>query len=319
MVARSLRIVVIMGGRSSEREISLQSGANAARALTETGHHVVTMDLGEDLWDALRKENPDLVFIALHGKLGEDGTLQGMLELMGIPYTGSGVLASSLAMHKAMAKKVFKSYGLPTPRWLEVHSDRNLKTLRLDDAGFSLPVVVKPDAGGSTIGVTIVRNEEELVPALEKALQEDSLAIIEEFIPGKEVTVGVIGLTTPKPLPVIEIIPKGSFYDFGSKYQPGMSEHILPAPLDRKVYRRAQKTGLLAHLSLGCRGFSRTDLRVAPDGTPYVLEVNTLPGLTETSLLPEAARAIGISFHQLLNSMLLWALEANRKVPAEQE
>jgi len=260
---------------------------------------------------------PDVVFIALHGKGGEDGSIQGMLELLGIPYTGSGVLASALAMDKAMSKRLFRAEGIPVPDDIVVqHRDRpDAATLhaRLSES-FGYPVIIKPNAEGSTIGCAIVRRPDELDAALDIAFRYDSTVLVEQYLSGTEITAGLLGSKEPEVLPLIEIIAKGGFYDYEAKYAPGGSEHIIPARIPEIAAQRARDYAVRCHLLLGCQGMSRVDMMVV-DEQPYVLEVNTIPGMTPTSLLPEAARAAGIDFPTLLDRLIEYALQ-DRASPA---
>lgn len=311
-----MKIVVLAGGKSAEREVSLSTGKGIAEALASKGHQVITMDVDRELPRKLLQENPDLVYIALHGKFGEDGTVQGMLEVLEFPYTGSGVLASALAMNKVQAKKIFRQVGIPTPK--EVILSRN--QIRSDYIGvieivkehLSLPVVVKPGSEGSSFGLTIVKQEEELIEAIKKVFLYDTEALIEEYIKGKEITVGIIGNKELEVFPPIEIVPKNEFYDYESKYVKGMSEHLIPARIDPETLEKVIHYAKQAHLSLGCRGLSRVDFMVKETGDVFVLEVNTLPGMTETSLLPDAARAVGLSYADLTEKIVHFAIEAEK-------
>jgi D-alanine-D-alanine ligase len=258
---------------------------------------------------------PDVVFIALHGKGGEDGTVQGMLELMGLPYTGSGVLASALAMDKAMSKRLFRSAGIPVIDDVQVRRGEETDGEALIaqvQATLGFPVFVKPNAEGSTFGCAKVETAEALLPAVVNALTYDSKALIERYVRGTEITVGVLGNAHGDlvPLPIIEIVPKSAFYDYESKYSDGGSEHIIPARLPAGVTQQALALALECHNLLGCRGMSRTDMLVVGE-TLSVLEVNTIPGMTPTSLLPQAAEHAGIPFPQLLD-LLLTAAMADR-------
>jgi D-alanine-D-alanine ligase len=290
----------------------LKSGKAIETALKEKGLKVITLDADENIAENLKKERIDLVFIALHGKYGEDGTVQGLLELLDIPYTGSGVLASALALNKILAKKVFKAEGVTTPEILGwgtrppvILGDPNIKT--------QIPVVVKPVSQGSTLGVSIVRKESELENALKKAFEYDEEAFVEKYIQGTEVTVSILGNENPQILPLIEIIPQSGFYDYEAKYIPGKSKHIIPPRLPGEYCRLAGEMALKAHLSLRCRGFSRVEVIVDTEGTPYILDVNTIPGMTEISLYPESSRAAGIEFGDLCLKLLELALEKHKK------
>jgi D-alanine-D-alanine ligase len=297
------KVAVMMGGLSREREISLKTGKAISKALIEKGYTVTAIDVGEDLPEKLVKEKIECAFLALHGRFGEDGTIQGMLELMKIPYTGSGVLASALAMHKIMSKKFFLYESIPTPRF-EVFQREEIKRDLPKKISLPLPVVVKPAREGSTIGVSIVQKEEELGPALKEAGEYDEEILVEEFMKGKEITVGIL---EDIPLPIIEIVPKSGFYDYHSKYTKGETEYILPARIPREKYLYAQEMSLKAFQELGCSGVGRVDLMTDEDENPFVIDVNTKPGMTETSLLPKAASYAGIPFEDLVERILLGA------------
>ncbi|MGQ9646781.1 MAG: D-alanine--D-alanine ligase [Thermodesulfobacteriota bacterium] len=297
------KIGVMMGGLSREREISMKTGKAILKALTEKGYHALAVDVGHDVAEILKKEKIEVAFIALHGRFGEDGTIQGMLELMRIPYTGSGVLASALALHKIMAKKFFFCEHLPTPTY-EVFYRFDLEKNSPKTISLPLPVVVKPAREGSTIGVSIVRKPEELIPALREAGQYDEEILVEEFMKGCEITVGIL---EDIPLPIIEIVPKSGFYDYHAKYTKGETEYIIPARIPREKYLYAQEVSLRAFQALGCSGCARVDLMTDEEGNPFVIDVNTMPGMTETSLLPKAAQYAGISFEDLVERILLGA------------
>jgi D-alanine-D-alanine ligase len=296
---KTKRIGVLMGGLSAEREVSLKSGAAVHRALLEQGYDAVPIDVGRDLAAVLAAEGIEAAFIALHGRYGEDGCVQGLLELMRIPYTGSGVLASALAMHKLFSKQTFAACGILTAPFRHF---RRGETVRLAQLPFDLPLVVKPVQEGSSVGVSIVKQESQLDAALELAFRHDSAILVEQFIKGQEVQVGILD---DLPVGAIEIVPKNEFYDYEAKYTDGMAEHIFPARLEADLYERALQVGLAAHRSLGCSGYSRVDLLVTPTGDCYVLEVNTLPGMTALSLLPEiAAKGAGLAFEALVERII---------------
>lgn len=297
------KIGVMMGGLSREREISLKTGKAILRALTEKGYNASSVDVGPDIAETLIKEKIEIAFIALHGRFGEDGTVQGMLELMRIPYTGSGVLASALALHKIMAKKFFLCENIPTPTY-EVFLREEIEKNPPQNTSLPLPLVVKPAREGSTIGVSIVREENELIPALKEAGKYDDEILVEEFMQGREITVGIL---EDIPLPIIEIVPKSGFYDYHSKYTKGETEYIIPARIPREKYLYAQDISLKAFQVLGCAGCARVDLMTDEDGNPFVIDVNTMPGMTETSLLPKAASYAGIPFEELVERILLGA------------
>ena len=306
------KIAVLMGGRSAEREISLKTGDQVIRALKKRGHEVVGVEVAENLVERLREEAPDVCFIALHGRFGEDGTIQGLLELLGVPYTGSGVLASALGMDKIVSKKVFVSDGIPTPgfacttRAIYMADARNEVDRILNEVG--LPAVVKPAREGSTIGMTIIKEAGELLPALGLAFSHDKDVLVESFVGGIEVTVGILG-NEPEALPTLEVVTKTGLYDYETKYTPGLSEHIIPARIPDEHRVLAQDLAIKAHRALGCRGFSRVDLIFDDRGNPFVLEVNTIPGMTELSLFPDAARSAGIEFDALVERIVELALE----------
>jgi len=290
------KIGVIYGGKSSEREVSLKTGAAIAQALKKEKYDVVLIDSGKkDFIKKLLSSKIDFAFIALHGPFGEDGTMQGLLEIFGILYSGSGVLASALAMNKIYSKKIFESENIPTPKW------QIITNYKLQITNYELPVVIKPARQGSAIGITIVRKKTQLKKAIKNALKYDDEAIVEEYIEGTEITVPILG---DKPLTPIEIIPKNDFYDFYSKYAAGGSRHLIPPRLSQKIINKAKQLGLLAHKSLGCRAMSRVDMIVDKINALYVLEVNTIPGMTATSLFPESAKYDGYTFGKLLKKII---------------
>ena len=296
---KSKKIGVLMGGLSAERAVSLKSGAAVHQALMALGYEAVAIDVGHDLPRVLHDTGIEIAFIALHGRYGEDGCVQGVLELMQIPYTGSGVLASALAMHKLYSKQAFTAAGILTAPFCHF---RRKDTVRIAELPFDLPVVVKPVQEGSSVGVSIVKQGHELAAALESAFTHDDEILIEQFIKGQEVQVGILNNL---PIGAIEIVPKNEFYDFEAKYTDGMAEHIFPARLEKDLYDKAQLIGQQAHAALGCGDYSRVDLLVTGAGECYVLEVNTLPGMTTLSLLPEiAAKGAGLPFTTLVERIL---------------
>jgi D-alanine-D-alanine ligase len=296
---KNKKIGVLMGGLSAEREVSLKSGAAVQQALVAQGFNALAIDVGRDLADVLKREKIEAAFIALHGRYGEDGCVQGLLELMQIPYTGSGVLASALAMHKLYSKQTFAASCILTSPF---RCFRRNETVELSKLPFGLPLVVKPVQEGSSVGISIVKEAEQLAPALDLAFRHDDEILVEQYVKGQEVQVGILD---DRPIGAIEIVPKNEFYDFEAKYTDGMAEHIFPARLEPELYHRAQQIGLAAHRALGCRGYSRVDLLVTDAGDCYVLEVNTLPGMTALSLLPEiAAKGAGLSFEALVASII---------------
>lgn len=295
-------VAVLMGGWSAEREVSLSSGRSCAGALEGEGFRVTTVDVDRDLPAVLAELKPDVVFNALHGPYGEDGTVQGMLEIMDIPYTHSGVLASALAMHKGHSRTIFKTAGIPVADGKVVH---RLKAA--ESHAYPPPYVIKPEAQGSSVGVFIVREDQEHPPqelySAEWPYGDHVLA--ERYIAGKELTCAVMGNVA---LGVIDIQPAQGFYDYSAKYLPGGSVHVLPAEISPKIYQEVQKLALKAHQALGCRGVSRADFRYddRAEGTSGLicLEVNTQPGMTETSLVPEMAAHAGHSFGALVRWMV---------------
>ncbi|MBN3032956.1 MAG: D-alanine--D-alanine ligase [Candidatus Saganbacteria bacterium] len=301
------KIAVLCGGRSGERDVSLRSGQRVFDSLKKQGFDVIELDPDDNLIAMLKKHRIDLVYIALHGRWGEDGCVQGILELAGIPYTGSGVLASALAMNKLAAKKMFNVAEVPTPRYaeLDARGDLAAQAEKIKRA-LPLPLVVKPVSEGSSLGVSLIREGDDLARTLEQTVREYHEVFVEEFIKGREVTVGLIGRDAElRALPVLELVPRKAFYDFEAKYTSGMTEFILPARLPRPLYEKTQATALAAHRALGCRGVSRVDMIVAERGqTAYVTEVNSSPGLTEQSDLPAEAAHAGISFDQLVVKIL---------------
>ena len=305
------KIVVLKGGDSPEREISLMSGKAVEKALKKRGYDIISLDPStKNFFKRLLSLRPTFVFIALHGGKGEDGSIQGFLDVLGIPYTGSGPLASALAMNKAFSKKLFISASLPTPEFILLDK-RRLNFI--PNEGGSYPIVVKPVSSGSTIGISIVKKKKELDNALKLAFSYDEEIILEEYIKGSEVTVSILGNERPQILPTIQILPKEGFYDYKAKYSPGACRHIIPPELPKIWVKRAEETALSAHKLLGCQGFSRTELIINSQGKPYLLDVNTIPGLTEISLFPESAKAFGISFEDLCVKLIELGKERFRK------
>jgi D-alanine-D-alanine ligase len=302
-------VAVLRGGRSAEREVSLNTGAQVALALADRGYSVVEIDTRDpEFIDELRSCAPDVAFICLHGRYGEDGTIQGLMELLDVPYVGSGVLASALAMDKVMSKLVFAATGLPTPAHVHLRRGDPWTVDEITEA-LGERTVVKPASEGSSVGMTIVHAPDELPAGVEKAFACDSSVLVEEFVDGVEVTVGVLGNRDPIALPTLEIVPEHEFYDYESKYVPGMSAHIIPARVSEAARAECQRLSVAAHVALGCAGMSRADTIVTPAGDVLLLEVNTIPGMTSTSLLPDAARAAGMEFPELCDRLVVLALE----------
>ncbi len=297
---KKARVAVLMGGVSREREISLKTGAAVLGALLEGGVDAFGIDADSDVPAKLKKGRVEAVFVALHGRHGEDGCMQGLLEIMGIPYTGSGPRASAMAMDKVVTKKIFSYHGVKTPEFREcVKGSRR--------PGLTLPVVVKPVREGSAIGVSVVRRWADFKGAFARAARSaaprlgPSSVMAEEFIEGRELTVSILD---SKALPIIEIRPKGGLYDFHAKYTAGAAEFIVPAKIGRLVQKRVLKEALSAYNALACSGAARVDVILGPGSTPYVLEVNTVPGLTERSLFPMAAKRSGLSYSRLVRKIL---------------
>jgi D-alanine-D-alanine ligase len=297
-----------MGGRSAEREISLRTGQAVYRALRRRGYRAVAIDVDDSLPRRLKAKKVALVFLALHGPGGEDGTIQGFLETIGMPYTGSGVRASAMAMHKVTAKTLLACHGIPVPAGTVIRAGQ-AGPKQVPPAGLRWPVIVKPAAEGSTIGISIVRKSSEWRAALRRAHKHDREAVVEAYIPGHEVTVSVLGgAWRPMALPTIEIVAPGGFYDYAAKYTKGRSRYLCPALLQAPVSRRVTDLAVRAYDILGCGGAARVDFRVTSGGKPYVLEVNTIPGMTETSLLPMAAAKAGMDYDTLTEEILKSAL-----------
>ena len=310
---KNINVALLAGGASGERDISIASGQGAREALEEAGFNVMTFDpvIRSDL-RSLMDGNFDVAFLCLHGKYGEDGTIQGMLEVLGIPYTGSGVWSSALAIDKIRAKVFYRHYGIPTPDSITMYDKPTMSGAEVIEKVGS-PCVVKPANEGSALGVHIVKTPEEVEEALKESFQHDREVLIETYIKGTELTVSVLGNDDPVALPVIKIVPQAEFYDFQSKYAPGGSQHICPAPLSPEETERVQKTALAAHKALGCRGVSRTDIIMDEQGKCWTLETNTVPGMTSTSLFPDAGRAAGFSFPELCTKLIELALEDAKK------
>ena len=304
------RVALLSGGTSGEREISLASGEGALSALQEAGFPVECFDPSrkEDL-KALIDGNFDVAFLCLHGRKGEDGVIQGFLETIDLPYTGPGVWSSATAINKARSKEFYRLAGVPTAPSMTLESDQKLDVDSI--IGEIGPhVVVKPASEGSSIGISIVDSREALEKAIDEAFQHDSESGVEKFVQGREFTVAVIGNDEPRALPIIEIIAqKGDFYDFESKYAAGGSKHICPAELSEEDAETIKREAIAAHKALSCEGVSRTDFILDDEGKPWALETNTIPGMTSTSLLPDAAKAAGIPFPELCTMLIQYALE----------
>lgn len=307
---KNKKIAVLCGGRSGEREVSLRSGKRVHDSLISQGFSSVIIDTKDDFIPRLKQENVDIACIMLHGTFGEDGCIQGLLETIGIPYTGSKVLASSLGMNKVASKRVWQALGIPTPNYAVIDRSADIAAQCADILKyFPFPLVVKPVSEGSSLGVTIMKDSAGFVDVVMSTAQQFGDVFIEEFINGVQVTVGILeggdGLRT---LPVLELRPKTDFYDYEAKYTKGMTEFILPAELPRQVYRNCQLTASKAFKALSCRGFARIDMIVDRDGMPFVHDANTIPGMTDLSDLPAQAAADGISYDELVLRILESAL-----------
>ncbi len=289
------KIGVLLGGRSSERAISLKSGNAVLQSLKRSGYKASAIDALKNLPDALKKEKIEIAFIALHGRWGEDGTVQGLLEMMGIPYTGSGVLGSSMAMDKAIMKFIFKTTRIPTPKYKIVYDGKKNE--------FPVPYVVKPASEGSSVGISIVRKPQEAPAAMKKALKYDNKIIIEEFVKGQEITVAVIN---GKSFPVVEVRPKSGFYNFEAKYTKGKTNYIVPAEISKVIAKKASDIALAVYKIFGLSGSARIDMLIKGK-SPLVIDINTSPGMTETSLVPKAWACAGGTFDGLVEEILMGA------------
>jgi D-alanine-D-alanine ligase len=309
------KIGVLMGGSSPEREVSLRSGNAVLTVLMNRGYDVVAVDVGHDICGVLKREGIEIAFLALHGGHGENGGIQGLLEFLSIPYTGSGILASALAMDKEASKKMFRYHGIQAPPFIVLKNVKGGKENKgegvipnagiemhdVDQTEFGFPLVVKPAAEGSSIGVSIVREGSTINAAVERAMEFGDRVIVEKYIDGKEVQVGILN---DKVLGAVEVRPKLDFYSYEAKYTAGLTEYILPPDIRPDVLRNAEEAALAAHRSLFCSGATRVDLIIDDIGNPFVLEVNTIPGMTETSLLPKIALIAGLDFTSLIEALL---------------
>ncbi len=295
-------IGVLMGGLSKEREISLRSGTAILDALLVKGYDAVSIDVDRKIPRALKETGVEVAFLALHGRYGEDGCIQGLLEILNIPYTGSSVMASALGLDKHLTKVVARAAGLPVPEDVFIDANRERISEAVQKITLGFPVLVKPSREGSTIGILKVETKSELEAAVRKAAQLDSRVLVECFLKGREVTVGILD---GEALPVLEVVPKKGFYDFEAKYTPGATEYFCPADIPAALAKRLQADGQRIFRALGCDGVARADFIIGADQVPYFLEINTLPGMTSTSLVPKAAKAAGISFEDLVEKILI--------------
>jgi D-alanine-D-alanine ligase len=309
------RVAVLKGGRSLERQVSLKSGARVQDALERLGHVVVAIDVGADLVDRLTSERPDVAFVALHGRDGEDGTVQELLEVMGIPYTGSGVSACIRAADKVLAKHAMRDHGIPTPDFYAFNETAfkelgAAQALPAIEERLQFPIVVKPAGGGSALGIKFARTPADVPAALVAAFSYDRKVLLERYVQGRDLAVSIIESgeadSAAAPLPIVEAVPEQEdFYDFESRYEIGRTKFVCPAELDDAVANRASEIAVAVYQLLGCSGFGRVDLMLQSETDElYVLEADSIPGFTETSLLPQAADAAGIAFNELIGRIL---------------
>lgn len=304
------KVLVLLGGTSSEREISLKSGKAVADGLKAAGYEVEILDINKDNLAEIPKIKPDVVFNALHGQNGEDGRIQAYLDMLEMPYTGSGMVASVIGMNKILTKKILSCENIPTAEYIILTKE----SFVAEDAPqiikkLGLPIVVKAAMQGSSIGTYIVKNEGRLVSAINDAFAYDEEVLAEKFIAGTEVTAALLGNENPVVLPIIEITSENEFYDFESKYTPGMCHHIIPARITKTAEAKVKEISRQVYKVIGCRGFARVDFIVDDNDNPWVLEINTIPGMTEMSLVPDAAKAAGMSFVELVDQIVKLALK----------
>jgi D-alanine-D-alanine ligase len=309
---KKLTVALLSGGISSEREVSLNSGNQVLDALDKDKYDIIRYDPKTDLHKLVADaEKIDTALIILHGPYGEDGTVQGMLDLLDIPYQGSGVLGSAVAMNKLVAKQLYNQAGLPVPPYLVLNSKDNLDIKDIE-ARLGSFLVIKPLAGGSSVGMSIIQSVDSLPDAVETAFKYDQSVLIESFIDGIEITGGVLGNDNPEALPLVEIVPGADydFFDYEAKYTPGATEEICPARIDDPITDKAKTYAVMAHQALACKGYSRTDMIIRGNEV-FVLETNTIPGMTATSLFPQAAAAAGLPFGQLMDRLIELSIEAH--------
>jgi D-alanine-D-alanine ligase len=305
-----IQLALLCGGRSAERDVSLAGAREVEKAFDPGSYDITRYDPATDL-DRLVRDTPhlDVAFILLHGRYGEDGTIQGLLDLIGLPYQGSGVLGSALAMDKHLAKVIYQEAGIPTPPWIHLLRSDKVDTKQIVNR-LGIPLMVKPCTQGSSVGIGKVADENKLGPAIKEAFQWDNRVLVESFIEGREITGGILGLEELLPLPVVEIIPDSSysFFDYDAKYLPGATKEICPADIPKQASEKARALAVAAHKALQLRAYSRTDMILADTDKIFVLETNTIPGMTPTSLFPQAAEAAGITFSKLLDQLIEMAL-----------
>jgi len=302
--ARFGKVGVLAGGISAERAISLKSGLSVYNALKDAGIDVIFLDIKRDPAKIIKKSGIKVAFIALHGRFGEDGSCQRMLEGLGIPYTGSGPKSSMLAMDKILSKEIFMKNNILIPDYTEVTKESMSKKSLYEK--FGLPVIFKPHNEGSSVGLCLARRRQDILKSMKTAFKYSDRILAEKFVDGREITVGILA---ERALPVVEVIPLHNIYDFGAKYTDKKTSYIVPAKMSKKLYRKAGRLAIIAHKALGCKDFSRVDMKMTPNGDFYILEINTIPGLTERSLLPKAALAAGITFKDLCVKLLNLALK----------
>ena len=308
---KKIKVALIAGGKSGEREVSLTGAKGVLQALDPAKYEIHQYDPAHDLPKLTAEAGKlDVAFILLHGPLGEDGSMQGLLDLVGLPYQGSGILGSAVAMNKNFSKMLYKMAGLPVAEWLMLKRGENHDPAQIS-AKLRYPVVIKPVSQGSSLGMSIAHNDDELTEGLAQAFKYDADVMVEEYVRGREITGGVLGNKTVEALPLVEIIPgkEHPFFNYQAKYQAGASQEICPADLPEEITRKAQEYAVKAHQALHLKGYSRTDMIVGENGRIVLIETNTIPGMTPTSLLPQAAKAAGYSFPQLLDKLIELAME----------
>ncbi len=310
-----MNLALLYGGKSAERDVSIAGAREVEKALDKKRYMIFKYDAATDL-EGLVHDAPrlDCVFILLHGRFGEDGTVQGLLDLLDLPYQSSGVLGSAISMDKHVSKIMYREAGILTPSWKKVLKDQPVDEEELIEE-IGLPLVVKPSTQGSSVGIGLVNTEKELQQALDEAFSWDSAVIVEQFIKGREITGGVLGLENVEALPIVEIIPGEDFdfFDYEAKYKPGATREICPARLEKEVSKRAQETAIKAHRALSLSIYSRTDMILSDSGKIYCIETNTIPGMTPTSLFPQAAKAYGLDFPRLLDRLIELAVDRKEK------
>ncbi len=315
---KNLNIMVVCGGFSTEREISLKSGKSIFDALIKKGYSNTTLfDLTQDNISQIIQSHPDFVFLALHGKGGEDGSIQGLLDLAKIPYTGSGLAASALCMDKILTKRILRDEGLPTPNFLIRNRQQILNSDNIAEdilSEIKTPFVVKSPCQGSSVGVVIVKDASAIQEALNEVLKYGDDVLVEEFVEGSELTLPIVGNEKLTAYPIVEITSEREFYDYKAKYTPGLCHHIIPACIDNNTTLAVEEIGKRAYKLFGCKGFARIDFIVSPENGPMIIEINTLPGMTDMSLFPDAARYIGVCYEDLVEKFMEYGLESRKTI-----